>query len=92
VSDNSLYDIASVTKIAASTLTAMKLHSDGNVKLDERLGNYIPAQVTGETGYKSIVIREMMAHQAGLEPFIPFYKRTLTDGKPDLTLVCYATG
>lgn len=88
VSDNSLYDIASVTKIAASTLTAMKLHSDGKLNLDERLGNYIP-EVTGETGYKSIVIREMMAHQAGLEPFIPFYKRTLTDGKP--TLPWYAT-
>jgi CubicO group peptidase (beta-lactamase class C family) len=88
VSDNSLYDIASITKIAASTLTAMKLHSDGKLNLDERLGNYIP-EVTGETGYKSIVIREMMAHQAGLEPFIPFYKRTLTDGKP--TLPWYAT-
>lgn len=88
VSDNSLYDIASITKIAASTLTAMKLHSEGKLNLDERLGNYIP-EVTGETGYKSIVIREMMAHQAGLEPFIPFYKRTLTDGKP--TLPWYAT-
>lgn len=83
VSDNSLYDIASITKIAASTLTAMKLHTDGKLILNERLGKYIP-EVTGETAYKSIVIREMMAHQAGLEPFIPFYKRTLTDGKPSL--------
>jgi CubicO group peptidase (beta-lactamase class C family) len=88
VSDHSLYDIASITKIAASTLTAMKLHSDGKLNLDERLGKYIP-EVTGETAYKSIVIREMMAHQAGLEPFIPFYKRTLTDGKP--TLPWYGT-
>lgn len=81
VNNNSLYDIASITKIAASTLTAMKLNYENRLKLDEHLGQYIP-ELTRNTPYSNIVLREMMAHQAGLEPFIPFYKRSLTEGIP----------
>ena len=81
VNNNSLYDIASITKIAASTLTAMKLNYENRLKLDEHLGQYIP-ELTRNTSYSNIVLREMMAHQAGLEPFIPFYKRSLTEGIP----------
>ena len=81
VSNEDVYDIASVTKIASSTLIAMHLAYQKKLDLDQNLGHYIP-ELTGSTAYKSIVIREMMTHQAGLEPFIPFYKRTLTDGNP----------
>ena len=81
VNNTSLYDIASITKIAASTLTAMKLHYDNRLKLDDRLEQYIP-ELTRNTPYNNIVIREMMAHQAGLEPFITFYKNTLSKGLP----------
>ena len=81
VSEENLYDIASITKIASSTLLTMKLYYEKKLDLDATLGTYI-SEVTGSTPYKSIVIREMMTHQAGLEPFIPFYKRMVTDGKP----------
>ena len=59
----------------------MKLHYDKKLDLNASLGAYIP-EVTGETPYQHIIIREMMCHKAGLQPFIPFYKRTLTDGNP----------
>ncbi|MFM8964669.1 MAG: serine hydrolase domain-containing protein, partial [Sphingomonadales bacterium] len=75
----SLYDIASVTKIAASTLLAMQQHTNGKFNLDKTLGNYIP-EIVGTTPFAALKIREIMAHQAGLTPWIPFYKRTLTDG------------
>ena len=81
VDNEDVYDIASITKIASSTLIAMKLHYDQKLDLNASLGAYIP-EVTRETPYRSIIIREMMCHKAGLEPFIPFYKRTLTDGNP----------
>jgi CubicO group peptidase (beta-lactamase class C family) len=81
VENEDVYDIASITKIASSTLIAMKLHYEKKLDLNASLGTYIP-EVTGETPYRSIIIREMMAHQAGLEPFIPFYKRTLSEEKP----------
>lgn len=76
----SMYDIASVTKIAASTLLAMEQHSKGKFDLDRSIGSYIP-EVTGQTPFGALKIREIMAHQAGLTPWIPFYKRTLTDGQ-----------
>jgi beta-N-acetylhexosaminidase len=80
VENDDLYDIASVTKIAASTLLAMHLNWKNEFSLDKSLSDYIP-NVTGKTNYGSIVIRDMMAHQAGLTPFIPFYKRTIKNGQ-----------
>jgi CubicO group peptidase (beta-lactamase class C family) len=74
-----VYDIASVTKIAASTLLAMHLQSKGQYSLDKKLKDYIP-EVTGDGPFGNILIRDMMAHQAGLTPWIPFYKRTLQNG------------
>lgn len=79
IDHQSLYDIASVTKIAASTLLAMQQHSQGKFDLDQKLSNYIP-EVVGNTAFGALKIREIMAHQAGLTPWIPFYKRTLNDG------------
>ena len=76
----SMYDIASVTKIAASTLLAMEQHAKGKFDLDRNIGSYIP-EVTGQTQFGALKIREIMAHQAGLTPWIPFYKRTLSDGQ-----------
>lgn len=81
VENDDVYDIASITKIASSTLIGMKLFYDKQLDINATLGSYIP-EITGETPYRSIVIREMMCHQAGLEPYIPFYKRTLLDGEP----------
>lgn len=75
----SMYDIASVTKIAASTLLAMQQHTKGKFNLDQAIGSYIP-EVVGNSPFAALKIREIMAHQAGLTPWIPFYKRTLTDG------------
>ena len=79
VKDTDLYDIASITKIAASTLLTMHLIDKGLVDIDKNLGYYIP-EVTGNGPYAQINIREMLAHQAGLTPFIKFYSKTLVNG------------
>ena len=80
VSNEDLYDIASVTKIAASTVGLMSLQSRGQFSLDKQLKDYI---TVNETKYAVISLRDMMAHQAGLTAWIPFYKRTLNGGNPD---------
>lgn len=82
VKNDHLYDIASITKIAASTLLSMHLKWKNEFDLNKSLNDYIP-DVTKKTAYGSIIIRDMMAHQAGLTPFIPFYKRTLKNGQLD---------
>lgn len=81
VQNTDLYDIASVTKIAASTSSLMILDSEGKFDLSSKLGEYLP-ELTKGTGYSNILLKNMMAHQAGLVAWIPFYKRTLSEGRP----------
>ena len=77
VKNDDLYDIASVTKIAASTLMALHLHSKQQFDLNKNLGDYLP-DLTSKTPYNSVLIRDMMAHQAGFKPWIAFNKNTYT--------------
>jgi beta-N-acetylhexosaminidase len=76
VENDDVYDIASITKIAASTLLAMHLQAQDNFSLNKKLNDFIP-ELTVKTEYGEIGLREMMAHQAGLTAWIPFYKRTI---------------
>lgn len=71
----SVYDLASVTKVAASTLAVMKLYQEGRVDLDASLCNYIPGLDT--TNKADLTLRQLMAHRAGLKPWIPFYQETI---------------
>jgi beta-N-acetylhexosaminidase len=71
----SLYDLASVTKISATTVSVMKLYEQGKLNLDKTLGDYLP--VTRGTDKAPLKIRDVLLHQAGLNPFIPFYRETI---------------
>lgn len=71
----SIFDLASVTKISATTVAIMKLYEQGKLDLKKRLGNYLPA-VRG-TNKASLQIEDILLHQAGLVPFISFYKETI---------------
>lgn len=81
VKNDDLYDIASVTKIAASTLSLMKLQGDGILHIDSTLKTYLP-ELVDSTPYEKLTLREMLAHQAGLVSWIPFYYKTLENGFP----------
>lgn len=67
-----IYDLASVTKISATTMAVMRLFEEGKLKLDTNVGAYIPR--SRNTNKKDIPVREVMLHQAGFIPFIPFYR------------------
>ena len=75
VSDYDLYDIASITKVASSTLAIMSLYDKDDLDIDKTLGYYIPQ--AKQSNKSDIVIREMLAHQARLQAWIPFYMKTL---------------
>lgn len=82
VRNSDIYDLASVTKIAATTLSVMKLQDEGKIDIDQRLQHYLPYLRGTDKG--AIVIRDLMAHQAGLQAWIPYYKFTLDEnGNPD---------
>jgi beta-glucosidase-like glycosyl hydrolase/CubicO group peptidase (beta-lactamase class C family) len=84
VKNDDLYDLASVTKVAATTLAVMKLYDQGLVNLDEPLSKTL--KYIGNSNKNKITIREVMTHQAGLVAWIPFYQKTMKDGYPDSTL------
>ncbi|MBV6440814.1 MAG: beta-N-acetylhexosaminidase [Haliscomenobacteraceae bacterium CHB4] len=81
VTTESIYDLASVTKVAATTISAMRLVENGQLDLDSTMACYVPELLA--TDKKSLKIREILAHHAGLQAWIPFYKFTLENGLPD---------
>lgn len=67
---NDIYDLASVTKVTGATLAVMKLYEDGLINLDDPISKYVDK--VGRVGRATI--RETLAHQAGLRPWIPYYQ------------------
>jgi hypothetical protein len=78
---SSVYDMASVTKICATTISLMKLYEQGKINLKKNLGYYLPLVKGTRKG--KLIIENILLHQAGLKAFIPFYKETIdSEGKP----------
>lgn len=75
MSTDDIFDLASITKVAATTLSIMKLRDEGKIDIDQPLSKYLPS-LKG-TNKEDVVIKELMAHRAGLKAWIPFYKQTL---------------
>jgi beta-N-acetylhexosaminidase len=76
-----VYDLASVTKISATTLSVMKLYEDGKLDIHKTIGDYLP-WVQG-SDKDSLVLEDVLLHQAGLVAFIPFYKEIIDEnGNP----------
>jgi len=68
-----IYDLASVTKISATTMGVMHLVEEGKLSLDSTMKTYLGR--ARNTDKQDIKVREVMLHQAGFTPFIPFYEK-----------------
>lgn len=79
-----IYDLASVTKICATTMAVMKLYEEGRLDLQKTLGDYLP-WVKG-SNKETLKIWDVLLHQAGLKAFIPFYKETIDSTKEGMPL------
>ncbi len=66
-----IFDMASVTKVTATTPSVMRLVEQKKLKLDTNIGYYIAK--ARNTPMNSINVREVMLHQAGFIPYIPFH-------------------
>jgi beta-N-acetylhexosaminidase len=85
VRTSDIYDLASITKIAATTAAIMQLSERGMIDLDGTLGDYLP-WLKG-SNKERLILREVMAHQARLEAWIPFFRETLPGNGPEGTTV-----
>ncbi len=81
VKNSDIYDLASLTKIIATTASLMKLVDEEKINIDDPLGYYLP-MVRG-TNKENLILREILAHQARLRSWIPFFIATLNEGHPD---------
>ncbi len=79
VTTSDIYDLASITKVAATTLAVMKLQEQGQVDIHQPMSQYLP--MLRGSNKSSLTIRDMMAHHAGLKAWIPFYTETLDKKK-----------
>jgi CubicO group peptidase (beta-lactamase class C family) len=68
MTEDTIFDVASLTKVIATTPAVMRLIERGQVKLDAPVQTYIP-EFTGD-GREAITVRELMTHTSGLPPDI----------------------
>jgi beta-glucosidase-like glycosyl hydrolase/CubicO group peptidase (beta-lactamase class C family) len=74
-----IYDVASVTKIMATTISLMRLTDNGLIRPNSKVREYLAESDTTNKG--DLVIEEILAHQSGLNGWIPFYKSTMSTSK-----------
>lgn len=75
MSTDMVFDLASVTKISATTIGIMKLYEEGKIDLNKTLGDYL--SWTKGTDKAPLKLVDILLHQAGLNPFIPFYREVI---------------
>lgn len=68
VTDEAIYDIASVTKTSATLLAVMKLYDEGKINLADRVAKYLLWMDNDNTG--KIKIKDLLFHESGLRPSI----------------------
>ena len=78
-----IFDLASVTKVIATTSAAMKLYEEGKLNLDTTVVSYLP-EFTGPDSAntemkKTVTVRHLLTHTAGLKPFKRFYRMEAPD-------------
>ncbi len=72
---NDIYDLASVTKVSSAVPCLMKLYDEGKFDLEATLADYLPYFKNSNKG--DITFREILAHQAGLKPWIAYWQTTI---------------
>jgi CubicO group peptidase (beta-lactamase class C family) len=70
---NDIFDLASVTKVSATNMEAMRLYEQNKLGLDSTVGNYIATARSSDKN--DIRIRELLEHQAGLVPDVATWEK-----------------
>ena len=74
VNSQTLYDLASLTKVCATTLAVMKLYEEGKVDLNDRLSRFLP-YLKG-TDKEAITVKQALSHCAGLKAYDSLWQQT----------------
>lgn len=85
VDTNTVYDIASLTKVTATTLAIMRLVETGKVKLDDKISAYVP--YLKHTNKRNITIREALSHIARLKDYDSYWKKAKDEDDPYMSVL-----
>lgn len=83
IKPETVYDVASLTKVVATTAAAMLLHQRGLLDLDLPLGELLPGFVVGralDQPARHIRLRHLLAHSSGLPGYVEFFRTATTPG------------
>lgn len=69
--NTTLYDLASVTKVMATTQGIMVLYDQGKIDLDAPVQTYLSE--FGQNGKESVTVRQLLTHTSGLTPWKPTF-------------------
>lgn len=69
---STIYDLASVTKVVATTSAIMRLYEESKIDLDSPAAEYIPRFAVNDKG--DITVRNLLLHNSGLTAWTPFYQ------------------
>jgi uncharacterized protein YbbC (DUF1343 family)/CubicO group peptidase (beta-lactamase class C family) len=72
-----IFDLASLTKVVATTTAVMKLVEQGKIRLNDPVAKYLPE--FGQNGKEDITVRQLLTHYSGLEPDLDL--KTIWEGK-----------
>ena len=83
VRSTDLYDLASVSKVAGTTLAGMKLYEKGHFKLENSIADYLIG--TKRPRVRRVSVRELFTHRSGLQSYMPIakYIKTRYNGAKD---------
>ncbi len=77
VTANTIYDLASLTKVSATLQAIMFLYEKGLIDIYKKASAYLP-DLRG-SNKQDITLKDILTHQAGLWPFLPFWTQTMND-------------
>ncbi len=77
VTNSDIYDLASVTKVVATTASLMKLYDEEKWQLNDSLGKYL--DFLEGSNKENLRFKDVLTHQARLAPWIPFYVETIEE-------------
>ena len=84
VENDDVYDLASLTKILATTPALMRMVDEKKIDISGRLSDYL-LYLRG-TNKENLGFREVLTHQAGLQSWIPYYEETIWNTDWDTTV------
>jgi len=74
VDPTTIYDLASLTKVVATTTAAMILEEEGKLDLSRTVQSYLPEFSAPDKA--AITVRMLLTHRGGLEAFAPLWKES----------------